>query len=270
MRSTDINGFRYVYNIHQNNDEVPYLIMLHGFMSDHRVYNHLIEPLSTFCNPITVDLLGHGESAAPDKSKYYREDRQISDIASLISELNSTSLWLYGYSMGGRLALKTAVAHPTLFNGLILESTTCGIPDSDKRKKRRAVDAERGKAIQDDFEEFLSNWEKMKLFQSPLPTNKSLVNNYKRIQSEQSPPALAASLGGFGSGAMTPVCDEFDQLNLPTLLVAGSADEKYQQINTSMANKLPDATFLSIRAGHRVHLDNPSVLIREIEYFITL
>ncbi|WP_211359336.1 alpha/beta fold hydrolase [Fodinibius salinus] len=270
MKSTNIAGSRYAYKVHKQNDEVPYLLMLHGFMGDHRVYDHLIEPLCTFCNPITVDLLGHGKSATPEHPKHYREEQQISDITSLISNLNYSPLWLYGYSMGGRLALKIALTHPNLFRGLILESTTCGIPDSNNRKERRAVDAERGKAIKDDFEAFLNSWKKLKLFQSPLPTNTSLIDNYQRIQSEQSPPALAASLGGFGSGAMTPVCNELNQLDLPTLLIAGSADEKYQQINMSIVDKLPDATFSSIPAGHRVHLDNPSVLIQEIEHFVTL
>lgn len=270
MVSLEINGTRYGCRIHQRDKNIPWLLMLHGFMGDHRVFEHLVDRAQTFCNPITPDLLGFGESGKPANPERYREDQQLEDIQQLVKILDTTPLFLYGYSMGGRLALKIALKNPTLFQGVILESTTCGIIEPTKRRERRKTDARRASQIRQNYRNFLSRWQNLKLFQSPLPVDNELEKKYRHIQLQQAPPALANSLAGFGTGTMSPACDELKQLSLPVLLLAGSADEKYQQVNNYMVKELPNATFSSIEAGHRVHLDNPDKFLAEIKTFIDL
>ncbi len=267
MDCIEINDLSYTYKIHQRNEELPRLLMLHGFMGDHRVFGHLIDDLCESCNPITLDLLGHGKSSKPTNSAGYKENQQIDDILSLIQELHISPLILFGYSMGGRLALKTALKNPAIFEGLILESTNCGITDKSEREERRQTDEQRALAIENDFKNFLAKWKELTLFQSPLPVNEELAQKYHEIQQEQEPTAMAASLRGFGTGSMIPVCDKLKQFNLPVLLLTGSDDKKYQQINRYLAEQFPNATFSSIRAGHRTHLDNPGGFIREIITF---
>lgn len=269
MRHLTVNNQEYAVAVHQQKYALPYILMLHGFMGDQRVFSHLIDDLSTFCNPITVDLLGFGQTDKPDSPQKYREEHQVEDLCTLIHKLSCNPLFLYGYSMGGRLALHLASKHAQLFEGLILESTNCGISDPKKRKERQQVDVERAESITNDFEAFLSDWKKLDLFTSPIPPEKSLTQKYHQIQSGQSPSALAASLKGFGTGSMTPVCNQLVKIILPTLLIAGSADEKYQHINQDLSEQLPNATFSSIEAGHRVHLDNPQALTSELQNFLT-
>lgn len=239
-------------------------------MGDHRVFEHLVDRAQTFCNPITPDLLGFGESGKPASPERYREDQQVEDILQLVNILGTAPLFLYGYSMGGRLALKVALKNSSLFRGLILESTSCGITEAEKRKERRKTDARRASQIRQNYPGFLSKWQNLELFQSPHPADEKLAQKYKRIQSQQAPPALANALAGFGTGSMSPVCDKLKQLSLPVLLLAGSADEKYQRLNNYMVKQLPNATSSSIEAGHRVHLDNPDKFVSEIKTFIHL
>ncbi len=254
--------------MHQQKEGLPFLLMLHGFMGDHRVFDHLIADLRGFCNPLTLDLLGYGESSKPTSKHRYDEQHQIADIKAFINHLDADKLYLHGYSMGGRLALKTALHTSGELEGLILESTTCGITDQSKRKERRRADSKRADQIETDFQRFLTRWKELELFKSPLSANETLTQKYHQIQAGQSPGALAASLRGFGTGSMTPACNELKQLDLPVLLIAGSADEKYQRINRYLENQFPNATFQSIKAGHRVHLDNPSELIKKINSFM--
>ncbi len=268
MESIEIHNQEYAVSIHQRKESLPWLLMLHGFMGDHRVFDHLIDDLCECCNPITIDLLGYGHSSEPSDPHRYNEEQQIKDILQLIDHLDIAPAYLFGYSMGGRLALKTAVQQPEHFQGLLLESTTCGITNPTKRKERKKTDAEWAKSIQQDFESFLSRWKDLDLFQSPVATDESLSEKYHNIQSEQSPSALTTSLHGFGTGSMTPACDDLKKLELPVLLLAGSADEKYQRINRYLVNQFPNATFSSIKAGHRTHLDNPSVFVAKVKIFI--
>ncbi|MGD8426976.1 MAG: 2-succinyl-6-hydroxy-2,4-cyclohexadiene-1-carboxylate synthase [Balneolaceae bacterium] len=268
MKYIKINKETYAYKVHQYEENLPWLLMLHGFMGDHRVFDHLIEDLASVCNPITVDLLGFGQSSTPLAPERYEEKRQIRDMLSLINKLKLKHIFLYGYSMGGRLALKIALDKPGLFKGLILESTNCGIPDEALRKERREKDKMRANQIRSNFKTFLSKWEKLELFHSPKPVSLDLKKRYHQIQSSQKPTALSASLLGFGTGIMTPSCNHVQDFEHPVLLLAGSSDKKYQQINKDLANRFPFATFTSVLSGHRVHLDNPEAFLKEIKNFI--
>lgn len=268
MKTIEANGIEYAFKIHQQKSTLPFLLMQHGFMGDHRVFQHLIEPLADFCNPVSVDLLGHGQTAKPEDSSRYRTQHQVADILALINSLNLSPCYLYGYSMGGRLALKIALSNPDIIHGLILESTNCGIEDEDDRAARREKDRYRADGITNNFTAFLETWKKLDLFDSPLPGNDTLRNNYFEIQASQNTRALAASLLGFGTGMMQPMCHQLENLTLPVLLLAGSADEKYQHLNKVMTKKLDNGTFQSVKAGHRIHLDNPTVLVNHIQKFI--
>src|SRR5699024_7183622 len=127
MKIIEINNVSYAVKSHQEREGLPRLLLLHGFMGDHRAFSDLINDLGKFCNPITVDLLGHGRSSKPANPEIYYEKQQVDDLATLIGRLDISPLFLHGYSMVEGVALKTALAHPDLFRALILESTTCGI-----------------------------------------------------------------------------------------------------------------------------------------------
>ena len=268
MKKIEVNNTEYAVNILQQNQSLPNLVMLHGFMGDHRVFDHVTEKLCQFCNPIGIDLLGHGKSAKPEESGRYREDKQISDLVNIFEKLNLNNFFLLGYSMGGRLALHFSLRNFNFLQGLILESTNCGISDSDERKKRRKIDLKRAESIKQNFEQFLSEWQKLELFQSPLEENESIKRRYNKIQSEQSPHALAASLDGFGTGIMSPICEKLKNVSKPVHLLAGTADQKYQKINRNLVDQFPNATFASIEAGHRTHVDNPPEFVNQIRIFI--
>src|SRR5699024_7757021 len=127
---------------------------------------------------------------------------------------------------------------------------------------------QRANRITDNFEHFLRHWQQLPLFESPGPVDLKLREKYAAIQQSQSPEAIAASLRGFGTGRMQPCCGELSRLQLPVLLIAGSADRKDQQINQAPDQTLPNAHFSSIQARHRAHLDNPPGFIKEIKLFM--
>lgn len=268
MEIVEVNSTGYAVCVHQRDKNLPWLLMLHGFMGDHRAFGHLIDRLCESCNPVTVDLLGHGQSAKPSDPARYDEQKQIDDICQLVRILNIFPLFLYGYSMGGRLALKTAFSKPELFEGLILESTTNGITDTQERKERRHTDENRARRVESDYQDFLSEWEEATLFQSPLPVDESLLSKYHQMHLDQNPKAMAASLRGFGTGSMTPETRQSSGYYGPTLLMAGSGDQKYKTINDQLTSFFSNVHLCFIEAGHRIHLDNPPQLTNEIKHHI--
>lgn len=254
--------------IHQNNPELPWLVLLHGFMGSGDVFLPLLPRLSKVCNPVTVDLPGHGDSSLETDPGMYSEKILVEDLHSVLSRLNFSPAILCGYSLGGRLLLQYALNFEHSFDKLILESSTPGIEEFDIRSKRIQEDDERAGLILDDFNRFLDDWHNKPLFtsESKDPEHLSL---YKNVMKSQYPASMAAVLKGFGTGKMTPAWGSLEKLKKPVCLISGVNDNKFTAINSRMKSLLPQAELVIIPgAAHRPHLDQPDVYIKQVQTFI--
>lgn len=236
--------------------------MLHGFMGSGRVFDHLIPELKSFSNPITIDLVGHGGTRTPDNPELYKTENQVSQLSSILNRLRFEPLCLYGYSMGGRLALQLATAHSDFFSALILESTHCGLPSQKEKEQRAKTDQKRAEDLLNNKQRFLEKWSSLPLFtQTPEPY-KTL---YREISEKQDAKNMAYSLLEFGSGVMPAVCHNLPMLQMPVHLVAGSQDPAYVSRMTKMSGQITDSHLHIVQsAGHRVHTDQPVKLLEII------
>jgi 2-succinyl-6-hydroxy-2,4-cyclohexadiene-1-carboxylate synthase len=256
----------YYLEIHQLDPGKPNMLMMHGFMGSSESYSTLSKLLKPICNPITLDLAGHGRSEMTADPELFKADSQIRDLQSILDRLRLANLWLYGYSMGGRLAQNLFLDSPEQFFGLILESTHCGIENPDERQKRQAIDEQRAKEIEDDFSAFVDKWTSLPLFESPI-NDKSV--DYHSIIKKQSPKAMAASLRGFGAGTAPFICDQMQKLSKPIGLIAGESDEKYVDKMREMHHLLPKSELhVAAGAGHRVHADQPEQIVSFLTHFL--
>ena len=261
------DGVTYHLTIHQSDSSLPYLILLHGFMGSGKVFTPLIDELQLFCNPITIDLAGHGETETPVNEQLFYANRQVNQLKSILDRLSFDRLFAFGYSMGGRLLFQLITAYPDLFEGVIFESTHCGLTPEEKRKQRITVDELRAASILNNFDQFLDEWMALPLFRhTPDHAGKA----YRSIMENQNPESLAASLRGFGAGIMPPVCDKLQDVQHPLYLIAGEYDTKYVDRMDSISKRCNDSTFQIVeKAGHRVHTDQPDIWIQILNTFIT-
>lgn len=260
-----VNTYDYYLKIEQSDSSLPYLLLLHGFMGSGLNFSHLIESLSTFCNPITIDLLGHGRTDLCLDPKQYSAENQVSHIHSILKRVQMQNLHLYGYSMGGRLALQLLHHQPELFQSGIIESAHCGLKDESDRMERKRNDEILAIEIEEDFETFLQKWSYLPLFDS---TPSHLKESYKMVMMKQNHRSMAASLRGFGSGEMPFICDELTGFDVPIHLIAGEKDRKYHQLMAKIHQMNVKFSFDSIRdSGHRVHADQPDSLVKSIQTF---
>lgn len=236
-------------------------------MGSGQVFDHLIDELKSFCNPITIDLAGHGKTQSPDNPKFYTAERQVHQVISVVKRLAFSPLYLYGYSMGGRLAFQLLAEDPNLFSGAIIESSHCGIESEIERLSRKELDEKRARQIENDFENFIEEWNNMPLFQHTPPKLRSV---YKNIMKQQNPEKMASSLRGFGSGVMPAVCNQIQKIDIPIHFVAGSLDVKYVNTMSDLNNRLGSGKLHIIEsAGHRVHTDQPKKLIQIVKKTLT-
>jgi pimeloyl-ACP methyl ester carboxylesterase len=96
------------------------LILLHGGLGSGEMFGPILPALAEHHQVITVDLQGHGRTADIDRPIDVR--LMADDIAALIEHLGLEKPDLVGYSLGGGVALLTAVKYPALVGRLVVAS----------------------------------------------------------------------------------------------------------------------------------------------------
>ena len=237
----------------------PPVLLLHGFTGSSASWDEVRRWLAKDMQVVTVDLPGHGRSPAPADPGFYALPRVADAIARALDNMGIERVVVAGYSMGGRLALRLALAHPARCSALVLESTSPGIASPDERAARRRSDAELADLIErEGIEAFVDRWETLPLWasQQSLPPEDRL--RQRRIRLSHSPAGLANSLRGAGAGEDPPVLDRLGELTMPVLLLAGALDAPYVEHANAMAARIPDAlVHVEPGAGHAVHLERP-------------
>jgi pimeloyl-ACP methyl ester carboxylesterase len=112
-----VNGINLYYEIHGTGKP---LIMLHGGFGTFDMFAALSPTLAFDHQVIGVDLYGHGRTALTDRPM--RFEQMADDIAGLIQHLGLEKADLLGYSLGGTVALQTAIRHPEHVDKLVLIS----------------------------------------------------------------------------------------------------------------------------------------------------
>lgn len=256
----------YNCTLHQANPTLPYLMMLHGFMGSKTIFKPFIGDLCSFCNPLTIDLAGHGKSECPAEAGLFSPERQRAQIHSVLKRLALNPLYMYGYSMGGRLAFQLMAGYADSFAGAIIESAHCGITDEAERSRRAEDDEQRAIEIESDFKGFIENWSRLPLFDDTPPDMKKI---YTDAMASQQPDRIASSLRGFGAGAMPPVCHELAKTGIPVQLIAGGKDYTYVKHMKEMESLNPLFSLEIVDGcGHRVHAGKPKEWLHILRQFM--
>lgn len=238
------------------------VLVLHGFTGDGASMAAIGDTLVERHRVITCDLVGHGSSAAPVDVARYTTGAIVEQLTGLLDALDVARADVVGYSLGGRLALSLACAHPDRVRRLALIGTTAGIEDPAARVERRAADEALADRLDaDGVEAFVDHWEALPIFatQAALPADVQAA--IRATRTRQRSVGLANSLRGVGAGVMPSLWSAVGNLSAPTLLIAGSLDERYVEIGRRLAARMPDARLEIVAdVGHAAHLEAPDTV----------
>src|SRR5438094_9752592 len=118
MTYADVNGIKLDYEIHGTGRP---LILLHGGLGAIEMFGPNLAALAKGRQVIAVDLQGHGRTADIDRP--LSVELMADDIAALIKYLKLDAADIMGYSLGGGVALQTAIRHPEVVRKLVVVST---------------------------------------------------------------------------------------------------------------------------------------------------
>ncbi|WP_406279833.1 alpha/beta fold hydrolase [Embleya sp. NBC_00896] len=116
-----VNGIEMYYELH-GNDERPPLVLLHGgALTIDLSFAAVLPSLSAHHRVIAVEFQGHGHTA--DTERELSLEIFSDDVVALLDHLNIERADFLGYSLGGLVALRTAVRHPERVDHLVLAAT---------------------------------------------------------------------------------------------------------------------------------------------------
>ena len=116
-RYASVNGLKMYYEIHGIGDP---LVLLHGGVGGIEMFGPNLPALAKTHQVIAVDLQAHGHTSDIDRP--LRFELMGDDIAALIKVLKLERADILGYSLGGGVALQTAIRHPAVVRKLVVVS----------------------------------------------------------------------------------------------------------------------------------------------------
>jgi pimeloyl-ACP methyl ester carboxylesterase len=115
----EVNGLSMYYEIHGTGEP---LVLLHGAYMTIDAMGEVVPELAKTRQVIAVELQGHGRTADIDRPLSY--EQMADDVTVLVDHIGIEDADIFGYSMGGGVALQVAIRHPDVVRKLVVASVS--------------------------------------------------------------------------------------------------------------------------------------------------
>jgi pimeloyl-ACP methyl ester carboxylesterase len=115
----EVNGLRMYYEIYGTGRP---LVVLHGAYMTIETMGEIVPSLAETRQVIAVELQGHGHTADIDRPLTY--EHMADDVAALLRHLVIEEADVFGYSLGGGVALQVAIRYPEVVRNLVVASAS--------------------------------------------------------------------------------------------------------------------------------------------------
>jgi len=236
------------------------VVLLHGFLEDHTMWDDLVKLASQNKTVIAIDLLGHGRT---DSLGYIHSMQTMADaVKAILDHLNISKATFIGHSMGGYVALAFAKQYQNHIKGVCLLNSTFQ-PDSESRKQLRT---RANKMAQQNFESIV------RMSFANLFTAESKLQHasqYKRALAT----ALKTSLQGYmaaneGMKIREDFSVFFAEASFKKQILLGKKDTLLERdfiLEYAKKNNIDIAVFSE---GHMSYIENKIEFLRKTMHFI--
>lgn len=252
-------------------DEGVPVILVHGFGNEAHIWEDFAPAVAEAYQVYAMDLRGHGNSDWDPQARYDYESHQA-DLEAVVKNLGFDRVVLVGHSLGGRVCIRFAAAHPKTVAGLVIVDSA---PELDPRGIARiSQDVEQHR---DPSFETVAQYEDYLSTSYPAATPESIRrmarNGLKQREDGRYVLKMDISFRSRAAGQMDPeevakyeeattqaLWEALPKIECPSLVVRGaasdimSADVADRMVDEFMSN----ATLAVVPlAGHSVMTDNP-------------
>ena len=237
------------------------LVFLHGFLGMPTEWLALLDRLPAAwrqrCHCLTLP--GHGLEAPAAMPWPLLADWLDAELG----RRGIHSAILYGYSLGGRLALHYATSAQSLhadgrskLAGLVLESANPGLTSPEARRERMHSDALWVQRLrQEPLRQVLVDWYQQSVFSDLTPARRAELIT---LRSQHEPRRLAHMLAASSLARQPDLRPWLQCTSLPVLYLYGAADQKFANLAAELLAACPALEGARIpSAGHNLHLTSP-------------
>jgi pimeloyl-ACP methyl ester carboxylesterase len=223
------------------------LVLIHGGQLDRRMWDDQFQFFAKNYKVIRYDVRGFGSSPAATQPFSSKED-----LAELLKYLKVDKAYILGLSLGGRIAIDFAVAHPDMTDGLILAAPgLSGFNLSDPSELKILAAAQNG-----DVDKATDLW-----LQSGYMAPAMKIQNIAPRIRELSKDNFKQNLDNFAfqKDIFAQSVDHLAEIKTNTLIIVGSLDVKgIHEIAGLLRARIPNSTDTVIQgAGHMLNMERP-------------
>ncbi|RPF53366.1 alpha/beta hydrolase [Aquisalibacillus elongatus] len=251
---------RYEY-IRSDREDAPTLVLTHGNGFDLTQWDEVVQLLRNDYHILRYDFRNQGRSDSDSTQLTW--EILIHDFEKLLSYLSIKDIHLVGYSMGGNFAIELARRQKSYLKSMVLISTAIYIPKNIaiQEIKRR------------------NSWVEEEVFRNNIyhliqnlchPAHDDKINRIKRMYDQVEQRTYIDYFNLCADTAIDYDFEEFHQLRVPTLFLAGEFDPLYPpRLQMVYHHYFPNnRIFVVPQASNAVMIDQPEVFSEHIRLFI--
>lgn len=239
------------------------IVFAHPLLWGAEMFQSLISELAKDFHVVAVDVHGHGDSG-------YRPsltlDEMTDDFYQLITKLELQNVAWFGYSIGGMLGMRLALAHPATIDSLILMATNVFLDEPEiKAQTRQLWELFRDGHRADIAEPALRFFFAKKTYEDNpalIETFRSKLINYQDVGGMYEVAGAVFERDDIG--------DKIGAINIPTLVLAGSEDPSATVPEAEfIAAQIPNARLQVIEdTNHLLAVEKPREVLEAIRAFL--
>ncbi len=252
----------------------PPLLFVHGFLGEAADWDGLCALLGEDFSCDCLELPGHGAAppvaagAGRGPARWFPASAERLRAACAAQAAPPV---LIGYSMGGRLALYTALRFPHTAGGLVVIGADPGIEEDAARAERLTRDEALARQLaaagdENAFAGWLRRWYAAPLF-GGLP-RRADFDTLLRRRLRGRPASLAAALRGLSAAVQPVLWEALPRLPVPALFIVGAEDTKYRGVADRIATLgAPWQSAVCPHAAHAAHIEQPRAVAGLVRWF---
>ncbi len=243
MSVVDVNGARLWYSESGSGGTV---LLLHGGLGDSRLWEPVVPLLTERFRTIRTDLRFFGRSVGPAMPWSWQND-----VVGILDELGVERAALVGLSLGGKIALDVALAHPERVWAFVGVAPALGGHDgaaytAEHEARYEAAENKLETMLEIDLEVWapLGSDERIRELWHATPDANPLLDGVEPLD----PPG-------------PPAKERLGELTVPTLIVTAAHDPAgFREIGPLVAREAPNARTVELDSDHYLTLREPELV----------
>jgi pimeloyl-ACP methyl ester carboxylesterase len=250
--TVDVDGARLWYDEAGTGEAV---LLLHGGLGDSGLWEPVVPFLAERFRAIRTDLRFFGSSTGPAMPWSWQND-----VVGVLDELGVERAALVGLSLGGRVALDVALAHPERLWAVVGVAPGLGGHDgaayTEEHEARFEAAEDKTEAM---LEIDLEVW-------APLGADDRIRQLWRATPDANPLPDGVEPLDPPGA----PAGERLGEISVPTLIVTAAHDpDGFRAIGPLVEREAPDARHVELDSDHYVTLREPELLAGVLLDFLT-